>query len=147
MPIVPMICLLAAAAATGATELVAATRPRTAAALLAAAAVAMCGQGLLYSVHSGLVNSRADTRELARQWLIEHVPARAKIVVEPIVPNSSRPPDNWAGRWTAFPDFLTHRGPRGILYVLAGREVTLEDYERTLQPALVGLYATATAGW
>ena len=65
---------------------------------------------------------------------------KSKIVVEPIAPNSSRPPNNWAGRWSAFPDFLTHKWPRGILYVLAGREVRLEDYESTLSPALVGLY-------
>jgi hypothetical protein len=72
--------------------------------------------------------------------MVAHIPRMAKIVVEPIAPNSSRAPNNWAGRWAAFPDFLTHIGPRGILYVLAGREVKLEDYEKTLQPALVGLY-------
>ena len=109
-------------------------------ALLFAAGVVLCGQGLLYSVHSGLVNSRADTRALTRAWMIAHIPPKAKIVVEPIAPNSSRAPNNWAGRWSAFPDFLTHVGPRRILYVLAGRKVKLEDYERTLQPALVGLY-------
>jgi hypothetical protein len=102
--------------------------------------VALCAQGLLYSVHSGIVNARADTRTSARAWLIAHVPRDARIVVEPIAPNSSRPPNDWAGRWSAFPDFLTHRGPHGVLYVLAGRVVRLEDYERTLSPALVGLY-------
>ena len=91
------------------------TRPRLAVALLLAAGVVLCGQGLLYSVHSGLVNSRADTRALTRAWMIAHIPPKAKIVVEPIAPNSSRAPNNWAGRWSAFPDFLTHVGPRRIL--------------------------------
>lgn len=140
MPIVPFVCLLAAAAVIGGVDFAARTRPRLAVALLLAAGVVLCGQGLLYSVHSGLVNSRADTRALTRAWMIAHIPPKAKIVVEPIAPNSSRAPNNWAGRWSAFPDFLTHVGPRRILYVLAGRKVKLEDYERTLQPALVGLY-------
>ena len=140
LPIVPLVCLLAAAAATGAADLVARARPRLAVPLLLAAGAVLCGQGLVYSIHSGLVNSRADTRAAARSWMLAHVPRKARIVVEPIVPNSSRAPNNWAGRWAPFPDLLTHRGPRGILYVLAGREVTLENYERTLSPALVGLY-------
>ena len=147
MPIVPLVCLLAAAAVVGAADLVAHARPRLGVALVLAGAIVLCGQGLAYSVHSGLVNSRADTRQLARAWMVEHIPRMAKIVVEPIAPNSSRAPNNWAGRWAAFPDFLTHLGPRGILYVLAGREVGLEDYERTLQPALVGLYARDGYCW
>ncbi len=140
MPTVPVICLLAAAAATGAVDFAARARPRLAVALMVAAGLVLCGQGLVYSVHSGLVNSRVDTRTAARAWLVAHVSADAKIVVEPIAPNSSRAPNNWAGRWSAFPDFLTHRGPRGILYVLAGSKIKLENYERTLSPALVGLY-------
>ena len=140
MPIVPLICILAACAATAAVAQAARWRPRLGVWALGAAAVALCAQGLLYSVHSGIVNARADTRTSARAWLIAHVPRNARIVVEPIAPNSSRPPNDWAGRWSAFPDFLTHRGPHGVLYVLAGRVVRLENYERTLSPALVGLY-------
>jgi hypothetical protein len=147
MPIVPIVCLLAAAAAVGGVDLVTRSRPRLAFGLVTAAGILLCGQGLVYSVHSGIVNSREDTRGLARAWLVKHVPRGARVVVEPIVPNSSRPPNNFVGRWSAFPDFLTHRGPRGILYVLAGREVTLENYERTLSPALVSLYERDDYCW
>ena len=140
MPIVPLICLLAACAAVGAADFAARGRPRLRVALLLLAGVVMCGQGLVYSVHSGVVNARGDTRNAARAWLIAHVPRGAKIVVEPIAPNSSRAPNNWAAPWTAFPDFLTHRGPHHVLYVFAGRKVTLENYERTLSAALVRLY-------
>ena len=147
MPIVPIVCLLAAAAAVGGVDLVARSRPRLAFGLVTVAGILLCGQGLVYSVHSGIVNSREDTRGLARAWLVKHVPRGTRIVVEPIVPNSSRPPNNFVGRWSAFPDFLTHRGPRGILYVLAGREVTLENYERTLSPALVSLYERDDYCW
>jgi hypothetical protein len=151
MPIVPIVCLLAAAAAVGGVDLLTRSRsrprPRLAFGFLIAAGIVLCGQGLVYSVHSGIVNSREDTRGLARAWLVKHVPRGTRIVVEPIVPNSSRPPNNFVGRWSAFPDFLTHRGPRGILYVLAGREVTLENYERTLSPALVSLYERDDYCW
>ncbi len=147
MPIVPIVCLLAAAAAVGGVDLVARSRRRLAFGLVTVAGILLCGQGLVYSVHSGIVNSREDTRGLARAWLIKHVPRGTRIVVEPIVPNSSRPPNNFVGRWSAFPDFLTHRGPRGILYVLAGREVTLENYERTLSPAVVSLYERDDYCW
>jgi 4-amino-4-deoxy-L-arabinose transferase-like glycosyltransferase len=140
MPIVPVVCLFGANAAVAGAELAARGRPRLCAALVALAAAALCGQGLVYSVHSGLVNSRADTRSLARAWLVAHVRPGTRIVVEPIVSNGGEPPDNWTSRWIAFTDLVTHRGPNGVLYVLAGRKVKLEDYERTLSPALVSLY-------
>ncbi len=52
---------------------------------------ALCGQGLVYSVHDGRVLSREDTRGLTRDWLVAHVPAGTRIVVEPVVA-----PDGWA---------------------------------------------------
>ena len=42
-------------------------------------------------MHVGRVLSREDTRNLTRDWLVEHVPAGTKIVVEPGVV-----PDGWA---------------------------------------------------
>jgi len=140
IPMIPFICVFGAYALVSAADLAARGSARVGTALLTLAAVALCAQGLIYSVHSGIVNSRTDTRGLARAWLVAHVAAGANIVVEPILPKGARPPDNWASRWNAFTDLVTHRGPRGILYVLAGRKVKLEDYERTLSPALVGLY-------
>ena len=93
MPIVPIVCLLAAAAAVGGVDLALRSRRGRVSAfgLLTLAAIALCGQGLVYSVHSGILNSRRDTRALARVWLVKHVPRGARVVVEPIVPNSSRP--------------------------------------------------------
>jgi 4-amino-4-deoxy-L-arabinose transferase-like glycosyltransferase len=140
MPIIPLVCLLAAFAVVSLVELLARGRPRAQAAVLVLAAAALCVQGGYYSVHSGIVNSRPDTRAIARAWLLKHVPPKARLVIEPIVPKSGKPPDNFTKPWTALPDLLTHRGPRGILYVLAGKQVKLEDYERTLSPALVALY-------
>ena len=46
----------------------------------------LLAQGLVYSVHVGLVLSRADTRNLTRAWMLAHIPAGAKIVAEPVEP-------------------------------------------------------------
>ena len=44
-------------------------------AALVLAGAALCVQGLLHSVHSSVVLSRADTRNLTRAWMVGHVPA------------------------------------------------------------------------
>ncbi|HEY5389336.1 MAG TPA: hypothetical protein VIJ83_02180, partial [Solirubrobacteraceae bacterium] len=140
MPVIPLVCLLGAFAATALAELAARGRGRIEAALVVLGAAALCVQGAAYSVHSGIVNSRPDTRNVTRAWLLAHVPPGAPIVIEPIVPKAAKAPDNWTAPWNAFTDLLTHVGKRGILYVLAGKPVALENYERTLSPALVQLY-------
>ena len=38
----------------------------------------LCGQGLVYSLHIGQVLSRADTRNIARDWMVAHVPAHSR---------------------------------------------------------------------
>ena len=105
---------------------------------------ALCVQGAVYSVHSGIVNSRPDTRGVARAWLVAHVPpAHADRG------RADRRRGRLGARWRrldAFPALLTHARKHGTLYVLAGKPVSLEDYERTLSPALIGsTCATATA--
>ena len=83
---------------------------------------ALLAQGLVYSVHSGLVLSRADTRNLAREWMLANVPAGSKIVVEPVSP------DEWAHerspgtstasdpyRWHKYPSLLSRIAPDGSL--------------------------------
>jgi Dolichyl-phosphate-mannose-protein mannosyltransferase len=119
-------------------------------ALAALLVVALLAQGLVYSVHSGLVLSRADTRTLTRQWMLAHVPAGAPVVVEPVSP------DNWARererrsgtstaanpyRWNKYPSLLSRISPGGALAPDgATHRVGIEEYERTLSPALIGYY-------
>ena len=143
LPIFPVACLLAASFAL---ELVSwATRrvPRLDTAFVVLAVIALVVQGAVYSIHSGLVLSRPDTRNLTRTWAVEHIPAGAKIVLEPAVPNA------WldeTGGGTAHPRWIKFPVLRVVLNAATGkpetanRTVELEDYERTLSAPLISYY-------
>lgn len=116
-------------------------------ALAGVAVLLMVGQGLLYSIHSDLVLSRADTRALTRAWLVSHVPAGANVVIEPVMP------DEWAQqpgpplrgappgyRWSKYPSLRDVLGRTGRIEPAASRILDVEDYERTLSPKLIPFY-------
>ena len=115
-------------------------------ALAALIVAALLAQGILYSVHSGLVLARADTRNITRAWMLTHIPAGAPIVVEPVSP------DAWARQaqagtstasnprqWNKYPSMLSRISPDGGLLDTT-RQVSVENYVRTLAPALLGYY-------
>jgi hypothetical protein len=144
LPVFPIVCLVAAYAAMRAVDALSRKRPVLGPTLTALAAALLCVQGLVYSLHSDTVLSRADTRNVARDWLVEHAPAGSKIVVEPGVV-----PDGWAqdiglpspitsngNRWIKYP---TSRGPDGV--------VNIEDYERTLRPDLIDEFERGGYCW
>jgi len=162
LPAFPAVALLAGHAAVWATDRFGRTfRVRTA--LLGAAGVLLAVQGLVYSVHVDRVLARSDTRQLARDWMERAVPPRAKVVVEPVVP------DSWfseqgslrglapvrarrltaGGRlWVKFPTGRTQLDTKGRL-LLGGkaRVVRPEDYERILRPGLVDSYERGGYCW
>ena len=101
-------------------------------------------------MHSGLVLARADTRNLTRAWLVAHVPAGTPIVVEPVSPDAwgrMRPEHDRIPRWTKYPSLVSRISSRRA-DPTALHACGIEDYERTLSPALLSFYErTATAGW
>jgi hypothetical protein len=154
MPVFPMLCLLAAYTVLRAVTVLGRRRPALQPTLLILAAALLCGQGLIASLHSGQVLSRADTRNMTREWFVAHVPPKAKVVVEPVVP------DGWA-QDIGHPSPLTHNGNRWVKFPTSrsniandgseipgpGRLVNIEDYERTLYPGLVDRYEEQGYCW
>jgi hypothetical protein len=152
LPVYPVLALLAAVGARQlATMLAGRVRPAW---TLAAAALVLAAQGALHSVHGSAVMARADTRQLARDWMVEHVPEGAKVVVEPVFP------DQWASdpgrpsavtgngnRWRKWPTSRSQVNNDGTLRKGPGRIVKLEDYERTTRPELVQAYLRGGYCW
>ena len=117
-----------------------------------AGAVLLLGQGLVYSLHDGLVLSKPDTRNLARQWMADNVPPETKIVVEPVVPDAwatdigrPYPGTSNGARWIKFPTSRSNIANDGSTIPGEGRIVNIEDFERTLFPGLVDRYEKE--GW
>ena len=157
MPVFPLMCILAAYAAF---ELVdwserysTALKPT----VIVAVVVALCAQGFVYSMHSGLVMSREDTRNLARDWMVANVPLGTKIVVEPVVP------DLWAqdignptplvangNRWVKYPTSKSTIDPDTGQTVKPPAEtvlVNIEDFEKVLRPELVSTFEQQGYCW
>jgi Dolichyl-phosphate-mannose-protein mannosyltransferase len=147
MPVFPFVCVLAAYAALELAALGGRLMPALRPTFIALAVVAVCAQGFVYSIHSGLVTSRADTRNLARDWMVANVPLGDRIVVEPVVPdawaqdigNPSPYTDN-GNRWVKFPTSKSLIDPRTGKLGKTGVIVNIEDYERILRPALIDSY-------
>ncbi len=156
LPIFPILCLLAALFALQLVEVVARRLPRTRPkpgdtrlrrespfrlALVAAVVAVLLAQGLVYSIHSGRVLARADTRNLTRSWMLAHIPAGTPIVVEPVAP------DGWGTRWNKYPSLISRISPTGALEPDATAKIGIEDYERSLAPALIGYYQAHGYCW
>ncbi len=146
MPVLPIVCVLAAYFAVELSDRVSWRRPVLGPTVLVVAVVALLGQGLVSSIHSGLTLSRADTRNQTRAWMVAHVPVGAHIVVEPVVP------DGWS-QDIGHPTAQTANGYRWQKYSAlrlvvssdgtvdpSGPTVNIEDYETTLSPALITHY-------
>ena len=141
LPVFPLLCLLAVLFAVELVGALARRAPRLRLAIAAIAVAALLAQGLVYSVHSGLVLSRTDTRTLTRRWLVAHIPAGTPIVAEPVSPNV------WGERWTKYPSLLPRISADGALEPSHAHKIGIENYELTLSPALLGYYQTHGYCW
>jgi hypothetical protein len=88
LPAYPVLILLAGAAIAQAADAIGRLQPRAwlAPAALALLVVLAIAQGALADVRSMRVLGREDTRQTARQWLVDHNPSALRVVIEPAVP-------------------------------------------------------------
>ncbi len=121
MPVYPALCVLAG---IGAVALIDRLRWRPAL-LTGLLAVALCAQGLAASVHIDRVFGRADTRTLARAWMLDNIPRGSKVVIEPFIP-ANWPPKRFA-RWPV--------------------ERPFQAYEKKLDPRLIDQYRAGGYCW
>jgi len=147
LPVYPLLCLLAAWAVVAAAAWLAPWLRQRTAVVAGVLGALLCVQGLVFSVHNDVVLARPDTRQLARDWMVDHIPIRSKVVVEPFAPaawaadpGSVRSGTGNGFRWNKWP---TTRAPDA----LGGGVIRLEDYERTTRPALLGAYARGGFCW
>jgi hypothetical protein len=154
LPVFPIACLLSAYAIVRLTQLASRRVPALGPALAVLGTVLLLGQGIVYSLHSAMTLSEADTRNETRGWLVDNVPANTKIVVEPVVPDAwasdvGRPNPGTANgaRWSKFPTSRSNIADDGSVIPGHGRIVNIEDYERTLYPGLIDKYLAKGYCW
>jgi hypothetical protein len=159
MPILPILCLLGAFFAVDLARSIGRRLPARPVrplrvALGGALVAALLAQGLLYSVHAGLVLSRTDTRTLTRRWMLANVPRGSRIVVEPVAPGDwahEAGPDGATAqrpfRWAKYASLRTRVAPDGTLEAHPTSKVSIENYERTLHPILLSYYEANGYCW
>jgi hypothetical protein len=132
LPAYPALAVLAGYAVARAAD---ALPPRAAGWRTAAAAALgalLVVQGFASSVRVDSVLARSDTRVLARDWLVDNVPRRARVVVEPFVPDG----------------FLNRGGRSGPpLFDRFPVKRPFQAYEKKLSPGLVDTYRAGGYCW
>jgi hypothetical protein len=155
MPIFPIVAILAAYAAVELIKFI--SRARVIPPVVAAAVVTvlLLAQSVTAVIHNDEVLSRPDTINAARAWMAGHIPAGAKIVVEPMVPGNwfydvgrSLPATATGQRWQSFNTGLTNIDFNYVaLPPGEHRLVQPDQYESTLRPHLLHQYLANGYCW
>jgi hypothetical protein len=155
LPVFPIVALLGAYAAFELGRWLVRSRGLPVAPAGAIVGVLLLGQSFAADVRNDAVLSRADTLNTARAWMVRHIPAGSKVVLEPFVP------DNWASdigrslaatptgeRWWRWPTWLTNLDRNGQpLPQGEHRFVVVDQYERNLYPGLIDRYIGSGYCW
>lgn len=155
MPIFPIVAILAAYAAVGLIGWLVRSRRVPVAIAATVVCLLMLAQSLISVIHNDLVLSRPDTRNLARAWMVANVPAGAKVVIEPVVVDTwaadigtSLPWTETGERWYRYPTWLSDVDNNGNPLPPGERRfVPVDQYERTLRPALLDQYVQSGYCW
>ncbi len=155
LPVFPIVALLAAYAGVELVRALGRTRLLPVPLLGVALCAAMLAQSAVTVIHNDLVLSRPDTRTLTRAWMVRHVPAGSRVVIEPDVPDawdtdigSSLTATPTGERWWRYPVWLSDVDNQGRLLPHGEvRYVPADEYERTLRPALLNQYVQQGYCW
>jgi Dolichyl-phosphate-mannose-protein mannosyltransferase len=158
MPLFPVFCLVAAAAVVWLASWIASRagwQGRRAAVLTAIIAAIACAQGVVYSVHNDVVLTRDDTRTATREWMVDHIPAGTRILVEPLVPqewyrDGGLPVADRSQRGFRWTRFIRTRADIERLakrHPLSRKNTDFANYEYTLFPGLFKYYRRRGVCW
>jgi hypothetical protein len=155
LPVFPIVAILGAYGAVELVRWLARTRRVPAAVGGALVAVLMLAQSVVAVIHVDRVLSRGDTRNSTRAWMVSHIPAGSKVVIEPLVPaewasdiGRSLPWSPTGERWIRWATWMSPFAPDGSLLPDGQqRFVVIDQYERSLQPALLDRYAEGGFCW
>ncbi|MGA2010598.1 MAG: glycosyltransferase family 39 protein [Solirubrobacteraceae bacterium] len=155
MPVFPIVSLLAAYGVVALVRWLVSDFRMPAAVAYAGAAVVLLAQSVDTVIHNDVVLSRADTRNLTRAWMVDHVPAGAKVVIEPVVSGDwvqdigrSLPWTSTGARWQEWNPYVTDVAADGA-HLPSGehRIIAVDQYERTLRPELLDEYVAGGYCW
>ena len=155
LPILPIVCLLAAYGTGRMLGVLTRGRSRIAAAAATAAAVtALLAQSLVFDIHNDLVLSREGTRNQARSWMVENVPPSTRIFVDRVLSSPWIRDTELASwretkrdRWRPFPLVRALAAAGLVPRDFRAEDVRGDDLTRRLDPRLLDVLEQKGVCW